>query len=230
MKRKSALFLILVVIILVVIFCNLQERDHFFWIVQQKLSNGAVINIEMDESWKKRLSFPPHPLTLWSIGGGCHRRDINFSYKGEEYFFRSSDEVVLLNIWDNIFYLVVLIDEDGSKYKYKAKFHFFKYQGGWQEVSSNEFPKEIAIVNSYLSEPYASESDDINKNIEDLKNTRTAKLWLRLEKGIDYYQTRGPKFQVDKQAIFEYKKKYMDPFWSGKDFKEYLPQIKNSKR
>jgi hypothetical protein len=209
------------------------QRTHIIWIVDQKLSNGDIISIKIDQNYKRLYNFPGGQLPIISIGCDDWKHDLYFNYKGKSFEFQTDGLPFLINIWDNTFFIVILKSEGSLKDKYKPKLHFFKYTDSWQNVRAEEFPKQIAIENLYftINYPIIQAPETIHDNLDDFIISNTVRLWLRLEKGLEYYQTDSTsfnpkeKFIIDPSFVTKYRIKYIDPFWSDKDFKEYLPVV-----
>lgn len=238
MKKKTKIsfwILGLIIIVLSGAYIYLRNiRDHTFWIIEQKLANGIKIDIKIDNNCRKIWSFPPNTrFPIWTKGGDECRFDLYFSYKNKNYQFKTKELPVLLNIWDNVFYAVIenAIKEDGMGIEYRPEFNFFKYVDGWQSIPAEDFPKQIAIDNLSFSKSFPSvdNPDNINENIDRFKKSTTALLWLYLEKKLTINVLKED-FQVDPKFILDYRKKYIDPFWSGKNLDEYLPILSESDR
>ena len=229
-KRRYIIhFIIIIVLFLgVAFYIHLRSiREHIYWYVEQSLINDDKVELKFDlNSRKEWFSFPGrHPFII--IGGGDLRLDIYFIYKGQEHNFGKIGSPVLINYWNSFFYIVTLSSKDSKAYN--SDFHFYRYDKGCVRIKSEEFPKSIAIpnINYVRNYPEISEPDIINPDIKDFRYSLTAKLWLRLKKGIHYYETKkGFKtYEVDKDFLVEYKKKYIDPYWNQKALKDNYPKV-----
>lgn len=227
-KKRNKIWLItfmFVFVLSILFFINLRsQRTHNKWIVEFKLANNDLISVLLDHNYKKIFSFLKGPLEIWRIGGDDCKYNLYFNYKMKGYEFNLKGEPFLLNIWGNNFYLVTLLDEGESKTESKRKFKFFKYTNNWIEIAAESFPKEIAFANLYFSinYPYHENFENMNRKHKNIANSLTLRLWLKLLKGIDFYQ----KGKMDQNLVLDFKKRYIDPFWGKRNFEEYLPKVK----
>jgi hypothetical protein len=180
---------------------------------------NLIIGCRKQEKWKEKVKFNDESIItvhnnysenpgfiirdVLSVGGGNELYKIRFKYKGKEYLWESKSRTFILNAYKNALYIMILDTETDIE---KICFRFYKYNNKWIEITAKEFPKEISIENMGLSN---SKKKIINSLITDrssFKRTLTAKLWLRLEKGIKFYEAP---YYVDSKFLEEYKKKYI---------------------
>ena len=229
-KRVIIPGITLSVIMLFLLF-QMNKRSHSYWYVSQQLINGDLIELKFDSSSRIPLfSFPDrHPSII--IGGGDYRIDVYFSYKGQKHHFESIGAPVLINYWKNQFYIVSVawegIDNDRRPF---LKFYRFENRSRLKEISPEKFPKSIAIPNIdyIMNYPEIEKPEIINPDLKDFRLSLIARLWLRLEKGVPYHETEIRDFkpyEVDKNFLIEYKKKYIDPYWSEQALKDNYPKV-----
>jgi len=196
-------------------------RDHRYWYVKQTLLNGDVIEITFDKNEKHVWGYIPH---IHTSGGGDIKYKISFKYKRDKYTFETKASLVLINIWKGDFFIVTkdFIDK-GDNYEYFLR--YFKTQKNkFREIKPALFPHSIAIPNIYSFNNYPEIKDPeiINPLLEDFKETITAGLWLNLNNGISYHASWKPEY---KQTLIDYKKKYIDPYWTEKAIKDNFPVV-----
>ena len=227
-KRIGCLFTLILMVVLFFYLRNI--REHRYWYVKQSLINSDEIELEFDSNRRKVWFSFPHAII---IGGGDQRLDIYFNYKGREYNFGKIGSPVLINYWNNFFYIVTLRYQDLNSYN--LDFSFYKFEKKLVIIKSEEFPKSIAIPNINLVRNYPEirDPDIINSKLKSFRYSLTAKLWLRLEKRIHYYKTIKKGFEtyeVDESFLIGYKKKYIEPYWSEKTLKANNPRIIDKKK
>jgi len=222
---------IILLVIMILLLLQIIKRSHRYWYVSQQLINGDLIELKFDSNSRKPLfSFPGrHPSII--IGGGDYRLDIYFIYKKLEYHFNSPGSTVLINYWDNQFYIVSVAWESiDNERRPILKFYILGNKSRLKEIEPEKFPKSIAIPNiEYIRNyPEIEEPRLINPDLKKFRISLIARLWLRLEKGVPYHKTEGGLFklyEVDKEFLIEYKQKYIDPYWTEESLKKNYPEI-----
>lgn len=240
-KKKGCLILIFIFVFFVVTIFVIYRfflREHWYWQVDLNLSNQDKIRILFDSNCRKTFfSFPGrHPSII--IGGGDLRFDIFFNYRGEDFHFRTSKLIVLINFYKGEFFIVTLGTIE--KNSYKRKFYFYRYSKTkkWEIIKKSDFPKSIALPNVYYTLNYplsreVSEYDEINPLKKDFRYSITAKLWFVLEKKIEYYELGGKNldpYEVSKDFLITYKKKHIDPYWKEEELKLNKPIVVSVKQ
>ncbi|MCJ7481386.1 MAG: hypothetical protein MUO31_00300 [Thermodesulfovibrionales bacterium] len=103
-------------------------------------------------------------------------------------------------------------------------YSFYKYKDKWKEISEKEFPKEIAIENiNFDLDSYIK----INPENKVFRSSSTAFLWKRLgSDSVTYNNWKNNNlFEVEKEYLIDFKKKYIDPYWKEEDLKNRIPKI-----
>ncbi len=204
-SRKVIIFTILILFAAILIFKS-QQKDYSFFTQAVKLKSGESIyvNYKVSSSEKYVRGIGKRYVQWFEIG---------FEYKGRQYNWKSTSLPILLDFYNGTIYLVV---EDAEE-PMKVDFRFFKYQKKWVEIQAVDFPKSIAVQNMGLHENIGvldgravSDHDvveELNPDSSFFRDSQTAKLWLRLEKGKPYHESILK--QVDKDFLIEFKRKYI---------------------
>ena len=220
-KIKKRYIVLSIVLILTVLFIyRLYIREHSYLYIEQSLINNDVIEIEIDSNSRKPIFSWIHGEDI--IGGGDFRIDLNFSYKGIEYHIHIPGGDILINYWENKFYIISLV-WIGKKNERRLIYKFFKLnnKSRLKEITPEEFPKPIAIANiDYIRNyPQVEKPVDINVDLKEFRKSRTAGLWRVLLKNL----------KCNKECLLEYKKKYIDPYWTEESLKNNYPRTLEEK-
>ena len=214
LKKLGCLAILLLIVFL--FFYLRSQRYHRYWHVEQSMINGDTIRLKFDYNTRKIFfSFPGrHPSVI--IGGGDLRYDLYYNYAGKDYHIRTYSLPVLINFWEGRFYFVTLGSE--GKVGRERKFRFYSFDKEWVEIKAEAFPKQLAIPNIYFVRNYPEICDpvEIEPKSKEFRYSLTARLWLRLEKGKTYHETRRRSFkpyEVDKSFLDRYMKIYISPYW-----------------
>ena len=191
----------LIILILIIFLINLIIgcRKHEKWKEEVKFYDESIITVHYHYSENAGFII----RDVFSVGGGNRRYEIRFKYKGKDYLWKSKSRTFILNAYKNTLYTMIF---DTETDRGKICFRFYKYKNKWIEIPAKEFPKEISIENMGLSEDDKYDLKGLNPDYYPFRRTLTAKLWLRLEKGIKYYEAPDV---VDYDFLKEYKKKYI---------------------
>jgi hypothetical protein len=205
-KNKATLVAGVIILFFIVVFLFLKyRRESEKWVEDIKLLNGNTIKVFHHYS-QRAMYGPLHFL----IGGGGEKYVVCFEYRGTVYIWQCLDIPIVIQFWKNDLYMVMLDIENFS-----LQFRFYKYKKKLIEISSKDFPKSVAIQNRWISDGTGLLSSHktftkykIDPNDDFFRYSVTAKIWLRLENGIDFRESRYQ--EVDKDFLIEYKKKYID--------------------
>ncbi len=191
----------LIILFLIIFLINLIVgcRKHKKWKEEVKFHDESIITVHYHYSENAGFII----RDVFSVGGGNRRYEIRFKYKGKDYLWKSKSRTFILNAYKNTLYTMVL---DTETDRGKICFRFYKYKNKWIEIPAKEFPKEISIRNIWLSNREKKIMDSLRTDQSSFKRTLTAKLWLRLEKGVEFYEAP---YYVDSKFLEEYKKKYI---------------------
>lgn len=206
MKNKATLVVCSIILFIIGAFLFLKyRRESDKWIEYIKLLNGDTIKLFHHYSHRAMYG-PLHFL----IGGGGEKYVVSFEYRGTVYIWQCLDIPTVIQFWKNDLYIVMLDRENFS-----LQFRFYKYKEKLIKISSKDFPKAVAIQNRWdsygnglLISQRPFKEYKIDPNNASFRYSVSAKIWLRLEKGIDFRESRYQ--EVDKDFLIEYKKKYID--------------------
>ena len=210
-KKLRIVFVSFIPILLIgLTWLKLSERIHKKWVEEIKFQDGVIVKVFHHDSEKKHYG----GRHGFGIGGGDPWYKMCFSYRDIKYEWENNSIPILLNVHNGTIYLVVFDRETDWN---KTCFRFYKFEENWEEVSANDFPKNISVQNMWLSENagyYNGKPINEYQIAENLDpgdfhfcESLTAKLWLRLGKGIKYYENLYSK--VEENFLREYKRKYM---------------------
>ncbi len=191
---KLIIFTLAIILTMTTIGCKKHKRLK----KQVKFYDGSIVTFNFHKS--ENVGFIIRDVL--SVGGGNEWREIRFSYKEKDYLWESKSRTFILNAYKNTLYTMIF---DTETDRGKICFRFYKYKTKWIEIPAKEFPKEISVENMMLSEDDKDDLKGLNPDYYPFRRTLTAKLWLRLEKGIKYYEAPDV---VDYDFLKEYKKKY----------------------
>ena len=196
---KRILKLIIFTFVIILTMTSIECKKHRRFKKQVKFYDGTIVTFNYHQS--EYVGFIIRDVL--SVGGGNEWREIRFSYKGKNYLWESKSRTFILNAYKNTLYTMVLDTEADIE---KICFRFYKYKNKWIEIPAEEFPKEISIENMWLSNSEKKIINSLRTDRSSFKRTLTAKLWLRLEKGVKFYEAP---YYVDSKFLEEYKKKYI---------------------
>lgn len=93
---------------------------------------------------------------------------------------------ISIKYYDKNFYIIYYDRETDFN---KISFRFFKSdnEGEFNEIESNQFPKQIAIQNRWFNDK-EKQNKTIQLQLDNIRGSLTAKVWCQLEKGINYYE------------------------------------------
>lgn len=190
---------------------KLLQRDQIIWSEKIKLNNNESILIVTNFS---------NYLTYWKsidmhIGFHKVKYIVNYFFKAKKYSWEGSFLPIILNIYNNKFYLVA---KDDITNIIKPRFRYYCYIEIWREISANEFPKAIAVENLNVE----NEFFDFNRNktifyyeiLEKLDITfapfaksNTAHIWYELETGRKLFE--APE-KINQDFLINFKNKYFN--------------------
>ena len=193
---KLTIFTLAIILTMTTIGCKKHKRLK----KQVEFYDGTIVTFNYHKSENAGFII----RDVLSVGGGNERREIRFSYKGKDYLWETrSNTTFILNAYKNTVYTMILDTETDIE---KICFRFYKYKNKWIEIPAEEFPKEISIRNMWLSNSDKKIINSLQTDRSSFQRTLTAKLWLRLEKGVKFYEAP---YCVDSKFLEEYKKKYI---------------------
>lgn len=211
-KNKEFLVVGIVFLAIILIFLFLKyRREGDKWQEKITLLNGDTIQVCHDYS-HRAIYGPLH----FSIGGGDAKYKVGFEYKGTTYKWECLHIPIVIQFWEKILYIVMLDRERSSD----LQLRFYKYDRKLIEISAEKFPRPIAIQNrwslsgrEFFRSNVPFKEYKIDPNDLSFRKSVLAKIWLRIEKGIEYKKSRYK--EVSKDFLIEYKKKYIEPVWGN---------------
>ena len=123
---------------------------------------------------------------------------LSISWQGQDLFWVGVGVPICLRSDNKVLYLVVF-DRD-SDFSY-IRFRYYRQDHSvLAEITPKEFPKEIAVQNLWLKKENGFHNDgkpineiEIAKNLDpedsDFQQSLTAKMWMQLETGKEFYET-----------------------------------------
>ena len=128
---------------------------------------------------------------------------IEFEFNGALITWQDRYTPIALNAEGAQVYLAVFDRETDFS---RTGFRFYQYSGGaWLELQPSKFPRRLALQNLWLKESDGVTAKALNTGDAVFRSSLTAKLWLKLEKEIDYYNAPH---EVDKKFLDDYKRRY----------------------
>lgn len=209
--KKKKMIYILIIFLLFLLFSfysNTKKRV----IYKVTLSNGVKADVQIDVIRGRFIRIVAH--YGFTIGSKTPTYIIHCYNNGKNIEWKGIYKPLIINSIDNDFYIVVLDLETDID---KIRLRYFKMNHDkWNEISHNNFPRNIAIQNLLLSHNAGMKSDrsiiDEYKIVQELnpyddmfQKSRTAKIWQHIEYGIDYYESHD---RVDSEVLKDFKEKY----------------------
>jgi hypothetical protein len=220
--RYIFIFLLIVIMIILILFIFIREKTSSYQMECTLINHDKVI-VNCESSHRKIwFKFPQSPIAHgafdFKIGGGDEKICMKLKLKNKKISICQRGYLSILNNWKNELYLATIQMEELYNYS------FYKYVNEWKEISEKEFPKEIAIENINVDlESYIK----INPENKVFRSSNLAFLWKRLGSNLTTYNNwkKNNLFEVEKEYLIEFKKKYIDPYWKDEEIKNRIPKI-----
>ncbi|WP_299219238.1 hypothetical protein [uncultured Aquimarina sp.] len=199
LKKISLIFLGIVLIGIILILCFLFRRETKEWTEDITIAPNTELSVDLMSS--QRGYFGGHGLG-W--GGGGQKSAIEFEYDGVQYEDEMPYTPISIKYYNKHFYIIYFDRETDFN---KISFRFFESttEGEFNEIESNQFPKQIAIQNRWFSNQEKQNKIE-QLQLDEIRGSLTAKVWYQLEKGIDYYEM--PSY-IPLDFLESYKEKYI---------------------
>ena len=149
----------------------------------------------------ERIYYGGHALG-W--GGGHPKNKIQFKYNKIPYEHTTPFILIVLKLFKGDFYFVYF-DRETNFEKIVYRFYKTDKDGNTKEIKAKEFPKHLAVQNSWLDKKNRLLLKEMDIEGE-FSNSLTAKLWVRIEANILYYEQ---KYGAPVDIIRRYKEKYI---------------------
>lgn len=130
---------------------------------------------------------------------------LSIPWQGQDLLWVGFGVPICLRSHNNLLYLVVF-DRDSDLSK--TRFRYYRQDHSvLAEIAAKDFPREIAVQNLWLSKENGFRDGkpinqvEIAKNLDpediDFPRSLTAKMWMHLETGKEYYETQNDSASVD---------------------------------
>lgn len=165
------------------------QREHTEWSEQIRLWDGKRLEIQQNSSHKAYHGTPHHLNPFW-WGGGDPWHITTFTWNDTNYCWEGPYiPIAIQPDQDGTFYIAVFDRETAP-----GKFRLYRKTTTcqWQEIDRKDFPRHLAIQNTWLSEENGIRNDhtvvneyeivaNMNPADIDFRRSLTAKLWSYLE-------------------------------------------------
>jgi len=199
MKLRYTLLPVFLVAVGYLIYWAFFQRESSNWAETVRFSNGTDILVRQHAS--QRI-YHGHPH-VFGWGGGHPTQKMQFEFNRTLITWQGPYIPIALNAEGTQVYLAVFDREtDFSRISYRL----YQYGGGtWLEIQPSKFPRRLAIQNLWLKEGDGVIARALNTADAVFRSSLTAKLWLKLDKDVDYYNAPH---EVDKVFLDDYKRRY----------------------
>lgn len=220
--RKNVIAIIILIMVSIFLFYNSFREKISEYRIECSLINKRkiviILTIDQRKLWYK---FPKTPVAHgaydFKIGGGDKRQSLEFKYNEKIILFNTRGNVSVFNIWNEKIYLITSENDRINHFK------FYRYINKWEEIKAEVFPKEIAIENFCIGPGTGYEIDPESKTF---RAETTSFIWKRLgEDENDFNEWEKINVSVEKDYLCEYKKRYIDPYWSLEKLRERNPRV-----
>ena len=193
------MFLGVVLLCILLVLFLIFKRETKEW--TEDITVAPNIEISVDLMSSQRGYFGSHGLG-W--GGGGQKNEITFVYDGVAYEDDMPFVPIAIRYYQKDFYIIYFDRETDFN---KITFRFFKStkKGGFKEIESDQFPKQIAVQNRWFDDK--KQGDKIRRvQLDEVSGSLTAKVWCQLETGEEYYEMP---YYIPLEFLESFKKKYI---------------------
>jgi hypothetical protein len=198
-------------------------REHSHWTETIQLWDGGSLKIYQHSSQKAYHGAVGHFSPFW-WGGGDPWGDVKFTVGGEKYRWDGAYIPIAIQP-DNTGVYIAVFDRETKDYYHPTRFRLYRSTTPttWEEIGSKDFPRHLAIQNTWLSRDHAiGEGANPMPNDYEIvammdtayswfQRSLTAKLWSYLE---------NPQFDMERDVpeafLRQYKAKWITGSTSSK--------------
>lgn len=201
-KRPMILVAALVVMIGGLYWWAFLRRESSEWVESVPLTNSVTATIHVQHSAQPYWSFGH----AGGIGGGDDRYWIDADVEGRRYTWQGGDEApICFGLKDGRLYMAVFDRSDMSR----VRFRYYRSDADNRltEIQPADFPKELAVQNAWLDDGDAALLADMNPGDYWFRHSLTARMWLHLVNGVEYYQGEDP----SEGFVADFKAKHLGP-------------------
>lgn len=190
----------LIILLLGTLFVYGCLREHKQWTESVKFLDGTEGKADFHYSAWQYLSLGH----AGGYGGGDDHYRLQMHTGGKLYTWSGGDErPFVFGLRDGKLYMAVF---DRGTYNREC-FRYYRSDEAnvLKEIPPDEFPKALAIQNTWLDKEGIELLTSMDPEDWRFRESLTAKMWLHLEKGVDYWKTQ----EAPPEVITEFKAKYL---------------------